>query len=275
MDNYENLWENIKSKLKITLDEDVYNETFGGITNVFKVVNNNIYLVAPNSYVKSKIDAFYLNRLNAMLTDLVPEKHLFKILTKEQAADELSKTAYNINSPEQGLENKYKTGLNNSYTFDNFVVGASNRLAYTSAIKVADQPGAIANPLYIFGDVGLGKTHLMQCVGNYILENDIHKRVLYAKTDQFIEDYARAAQKKTFEEFSKKYENVDILLVDDIQFLAGKTQSQLEFFKIFEKLKESNKQIVITSDRRRYQPSESGSPDSDPQEKITSRDLGS
>jgi chromosomal replication initiator protein len=249
MDNYENLWENIKSKLKITLDEDVYNETFGGITNVFKVINNNIYLVAPNSYVKSKIDAFYLNRLNAMLTDLVPEKHLFKILTKEQAAEELSKTAYNINSPEQGLENKYKTGLNNSYTFDNFVVGASNRLAYTSAIKVADQPGAIANPLYIFGDVGLGKTHLMQCVGNYILENDIHKRVLYAKTDQFIEDYARAAQKKTFEEFSKKYENVDILLVDDIQFLAGKTQSQLEFFKIFEKLKESNKQIVITSDR--------------------------
>lgn len=249
MDNYENLWENIKSKLQITLDEDVFNETFGAINGIFKVVNNNIYLVAPNSFVKSKIDTFYLNRLNAMLNDLVTEKHLFKIITKEQASEELSKTTYNINSPETGLENKYKTGLNNSYTFDNFVVGASNRLAYTSAIKVADQPGEIANPLYIFGDVGLGKTHLMQCVGNYILENDINKRVLYAKTDQFIEDYARASQRKSFDEFSKKYENVDILLVDDIQFLAGKTQSQLEFFKIFEKLKEANKQIVITSDR--------------------------
>lgn len=249
MDNYENLWENIKSKLKITLEEDVFNETFGSINGIFKVANNNIYLVAPNSFVKSKIDTFYLNRLNAMLNDLVTEKHLFKIITKEQASEELSKTTYNINSPESGLENKYKTGLNNSYTFDNFVVGASNRLAYTSAIKVADQPGEIANPLYIFGDVGLGKTHLMQCVGNYILENDINKRVLYAKTDQFIEDYARASQRKSFDEFSKKYENVDILLVDDIQFLAGKTQSQLEFFKVFEKLKEANKQIVITSDR--------------------------
>ena len=204
MDNYENLWENIKSKLKITLEEDVFNETFGSINGIFKVANNNIYLVAPNSFVKSKIDTFYLNRLNAMLNDLVTEKHLFKIITKEQASEELSKTTYNINSPESGLENKYKTGLNNSYTFDNFVVGASNRLAYTSAIKVADQPGEIANPLYIFGDVGLGKTHLMQCVGNYILENDINKRVLYAKTDQFIEDYARASQRKSFDEFSKK-----------------------------------------------------------------------
>jgi chromosomal replication initiator protein len=89
----------------------------------------------------------------------------------------------------------------------------------------------------------------MQCVGNFVLENDVNKKVLYAKTDQFIEDYAKAAQKKAFDEFSKKYENVDVLLVDDIQFLSGKNQSQLEFFKIFEKLKENNKQIVITSDR--------------------------
>ncbi|MCK7485589.1 MAG: DnaA/Hda family protein [Bacillus subtilis] len=141
------------------------------------------------------------------------------------------------------------SGLSGAYTFDNFVVGASNRLAYTSAIKVADQPGAFANPLYIFGDVGLGKTHLMQCIGNYILENDLNKKVLYVKTDQFIEDYGQAAQKKLFDDFSKKYENVDILLVDDIQFLSGKSQTQLEFFKIFERLKEANKQIVITSDR--------------------------
>lgn len=249
MNNYDNIWESIKSKLQITLEDDAFNENFGFINSVFKVVNNNIYLVVPNSYIKNKIETFYLNRLNVMLNELVTEKHLFKILTKEQASEELSKTAYNITSPETGLENKYKSGLNNSYTFDNFVVGASNRLAYTSAIKVADQPGEIANPLYIFGDVGLGKTHLMQCVGNYILENDINKKVLYVKTDQFIEDYAKATQKKSFDEFSKKYENVDILLVDDIQFLSGKNQSQLEFFKIFEKLKEENRQIVITSDR--------------------------
>ncbi len=249
MEEFQKLWEQIKAKLQIILDEDVYNETFAGITSVFKIVNNYVYLVAPNSFIKGKIESFYLNRLNGMLNELVQEKHMFKIITKEQAAEELAKAPYAVNSPEQGLADKYKTGLNNSYTFENFVVGASNRLAYTSAIKVADQPGVISNPLYIFGEVGLGKTHLMQCVGNYILENDVNKKVLYVKTDQFIEDYAKASVKKTFDEFSKKYENVDILLVDDIQFLSGKNQSQLEFFKIFEKLKENNKQIVITSDR--------------------------
>lgn len=250
VEQYQRLWNKIKYQLQLTLDEDVFFEHFNEITNVFKVVNNYVYLVAPNSFVKSKIESFYLNRLNAMLNEEVSEKHMFKVITKEQAAEELAKTSsYEINQPELGLESKYKTGLNNSYTFDNFVVGSSNRLAYTSAMKVADQPGVVANPLYIFGEVGLGKTHLMQCVGNFVLENNVHKKVLYAKTDQFIEDYAKAVQKKTFDDFSKKYENVDVLLVDDIQFLSGKTQSQLEFFKIFEKLKENNKQIVITSDR--------------------------
>jgi chromosomal replication initiator protein len=249
MEDFEKIWEKIKYKLQMTLEEDVFNETFAGITNVFKVVNNYVFLIAPNSFVKGKIDAFYLNRLNVMLNEYLEVKHLFKIISKEQAADELSKTTYAINTPELGLEDKYRTGLNNMYTFDNFVVGASNRLAYTSAMKVADQPGVFANPLYIFGEVGLGKTHLMQCIGNFILENNVSKKVLYVKTDQFIEDYGKACAKKTFDDFAKKYENVDILLADDIQFLAGKTQSQLEFFKLFERLKENNKQIVITSDR--------------------------
>jgi chromosomal replication initiator protein len=250
MESYQNLWNAIKQQLAEDLDEAAFKETFVDITNVFKVSNNNIYLIAPNPYVKGKIDNFWLNRLNAMLTERLHDKHVFKIITKDQAAEELAKSApYQVNTPDPSINENQTSGISNSYTFDNFVVGASNRLAYTSAIKVADQPGVFANPLYIFGDVGLGKTHLMQCIGNYILENDLNKKVLYVKTDQFIEDYGRAAQKKLFDDFSKKYENVDILLVDDIQFLSGKSQTQLEFFKIFERLKESNKQIVITSDR--------------------------
>ena len=250
MYDFEKIWSDIKSRLQLSLNSDVYNEQFSSITNIFKVVNNYIYLIAPNSFVKNKIESFYLNRLNVLLNEYVEEKHMFKIITKEKAAEELNKnTTYSINTPEKNLEEKYITGLNNSYTFENFVVGISNRLAYTSAMKVADQPGIFANPLYIFGNVGLGKTHLMQCVGNYILENDVNKKVLYVKTDQFIEDYGRAAQKKSYDMFTNKYKNIDVLLVDDIQFLSGKTQTQLEFFKIFERLKESNKQIVITSDR--------------------------
>jgi chromosomal replication initiator protein len=250
MYDFEDIWKKIKSNLQIDFENDIYNEHFSSINNIFKVQNNFVYLIAPNSYIKNKIDNFYINRLNYLLNNYVEEKFLFKIITKEQATLEIKKDQpYEINTPEENLESKYKTGLNNTYTFDNFVVGPSNRLAYTSAIKVADQPVTFANPLYIFGDVGLGKTHLMECIGNYVLENNINYKVLYVKTDQFIEDYANASLNKTFDEFSKKYENVDMLLVDDIQFLAGKTKTQLEFFKIFEKLKDSNKQIVITSDR--------------------------
>ena len=250
MYNFEDIWKKIKSTLQTEFDNDIYNEHFAEINNVFRVNNNLVYLIAPNSFIKNKIENFYINRLNYYLNNFVEEKYLFKIITKEQAAIEISKEQpYEINKPEENLENKYKTGLNNTYTFDNFVVGSSNRLAYTSAMKVADQPGIFANPLYIFGDVGLGKTHLMECIGNYALENNINLKVLYVKTDQFIEDYASAAQNKTFDNFSKKYEDIDILLVDDIQFLSGKNKTQLEFFKIFEKLKDNNKQIVITSDR--------------------------
>jgi chromosomal replication initiator protein len=250
MYDFEDIWKKIKSTLQVDFENDIYNEHFASINNVFKINNNFVYLIAPNSYIKSKIDNFYINRLNYLLNNYVEEKFLFKIITKDQAAIEIQKDQpYEINRPEENLENKYKTGLNNAYTFDNFVVGPSNRLAYTSAIKVADQPVTFANPLYIFGDVGLGKTHLMECIGNYTLENNIKQKVLYVKTDQFIEDYATAAQNKTFDAFSRKYENVDMLLVDDIQFLAGKTKTQLEFFKIFEKLKDNSRQIVITSDR--------------------------
>jgi len=250
MYDFEEIWKRIKSSLQIDFDSDIYNEHFASINNVFKVNNNFVYLIAPNSYIKNKIENFYINRLNYLLNNYVEEKYLFKIITKEQATIEVKKEQpYEINKPEENLENKYKTGLNNTYTFDNFVVGPSNRLAYTSAMKVADQPVTFANPLYIFGDVGLGKTHLMECIGNYALENNINQKVLYVKTDQFIEDYASAAQNKTFDDFSKKYEDIDMLLVDDIQFLSGKNKTQLEFFKIFEKLKDNNKQIVITSDR--------------------------
>jgi chromosomal replication initiator protein len=172
-------------------------------------------------------------------------------MTEAQASKELSdEKDFAVNTPDDTLVDRYIQGnINTSYTFDSFVVGNSNRLAYTSAIKVADQPGIVANPLYIFGDVGLGKTHLMQCVGNYILEGDMNKRVLYVKTDQFVEEYVRHASKKKFDEFNDKYRNVDVLLVDDIQFLSGKDQSQNEFFKLFELLHGQQKQIVITSDR--------------------------
>lgn len=251
MEKYTDIWVEIKASLEEDLDEVVFTEIFEPVNTVFKVVNNYIYLIAPNDFIKRRIEMLYLNKLNRYLEFKLEEPHKFRIMTEKQASKELAQEKeFSINQPDNSLENRYIQGnLNTSYTFDSFVVGNSNRLAYTSAIKVADQPGIVANPLYIFGDVGLGKTHLMQCVGNYILEGDMNKRVLYVKTDQFVEEYVRHASKKRFDEFNNKYRSVDVLLVDDIQFLSNKDQSQNEFFKLFELLHGQQKQIVITSDR--------------------------
>jgi chromosomal replication initiator protein len=251
MEEYTQIWDDIKQTLQDDLDEVVFQEIFDPVNTVFKVVNNYIYLVAPNDFIKRRIEMLYLNKLNRLLDGRLDEPHKFRILTEAQASKELAdEKEFAVNKPDEAPTDRYVRGnLNPSYTFDSFVVGNSNRLAYTSAIKVADQPGVVANPLYIFGDVGLGKTHLMQCVGNYILEGDMNARVLYVKTDQFVEEYVRHASKKRYDEFNDKYRNVDVLLVDDIQFLSGKDQSQSEFFKLFELLHSQQRQIVITSDR--------------------------
>jgi len=251
MEKYSKIWDEIKEELEKDLEEVVFADIFEPVNTVFKVINNYIYIVAPNDFIKKRIEMLYLNKLNRYLKTRFDEVYKFRVMTEEQASEELSDSReFSITKPNQSSDNRYLQGnLNASYTFDSFVVGNSNRLAYTSAIKVADQPGVVANPLYIFGDVGLGKTHLMQCVGNYILEGDMNKKVLYVKTDQFVEEYVRLASKKKFDEFNQKYRDVEVLLVDDIQFLAKKEKSQIEFFKLFETLHGTQKQIVITSDR--------------------------
>lgn len=252
MEKQVSIWQEIKHDLANQLETNTYQEIFESIDSIFQVKNNYIYLIVENEFIKRRIEMLYLKRINRMLEHYVDEKHEYKLITKDQAETELSKEkTYDPVAPNHE-DNAlfYKTNLNPSYTFNNFVVGNSNRLAYTSAIKVADQPGIVANPLFIFGDVGLGKTHLMQCVGNYILEGDINKRVLYVKADQFVEDYVRYASKKKYNEFTNLYRTVDVLLVDDIQFLAKKEKSQEEFFKLFEQLHNQQKQIVITSDRK-------------------------
>ena len=143
--------------------------------------------------------------------------------------------------------------LKAEYTFDNFETGESNRFAFLSAMKVAETHDKIYNPLYIFGDVGLGKTHLMMAIGHYILDNDPNTNVVYTTAQEFTEDYfihtSTKKGKENIEAFYQKYRRADVLLVDDIQFLEGKQATQEEFFKVFETLHGLNKQIVITSDR--------------------------
>lgn len=142
-----------------------------------------------------------------------------------------------------------KAGLNPRYTFENFVSGANNRLAYASAVAVADYPGNTYNPLYIWGSPGLGKTHLMQSIGHHVLQCDHTKKVLYVSSETFINEMITAISTKKTESFRQKYREIDVLLIDDIQFLGGKEGTQDEFFHTFNTLYQANKQIVISGDR--------------------------
>lgn len=242
---YEELWHKVLFELESTFNEETYTEVFANITGVYKFHNGYIYVVVPREFVKNRINKVYIHRIHEILAKYTDEVVKFKFITAEEIIEESS-----ISSPDRDLEHRYRTGnLNATYTFDNYVVGKSNMFAFRMAMKVADQPGAVANPLYIFGDVGLGKTHLMQAIGNYILDNDINQRVLYVKADSFIEDFANLLRRERMDDFNEKYRDIDVLLVDDIQILAGATKSQMEFFKLFDILYQNNKQIVITSDK--------------------------
>jgi len=149
---------------------------------------------------------------------------------------------------EKSLENSGEsTLLNQSYTFDSFVVGNSNKMAYTASKAVAEKPGVLYNPLFIYGGTGLGKTHLLQAIGNDAVEKD--KNVIYVTVEQFMNDFLFSMRNKNLEHFKSKYRQCDLLLIDDVQFLSGKETTQEEFFHTFNELHNAKKQIVLTSDK--------------------------
>lgn len=218
---------------------------------ILKVENSYIFVVVKDSLTKILIEKFYSHRLNDILTSIADIKMGFKFVTEDDANKEKTTIVEKFASPDFNVERSSRK-LRGEYTFENFVVGESNRLAFTMAMKVAENPYSVLNPLYLFGDVGLGKTHLMMAIGHYILDRNINANVVYTSAQQFSEDYFYYTNKdkKNIDVFYNKYRSADVLLVDDIQFLQDKTLTQNEFFKVFEYLHENNKQIVITSDRK-------------------------
>lgn len=245
MNNYDQLWQRILGDLESTFNEETYQDVFEPIKSTHKFLNGHIYVLVQSEFIKNRINRFYLTKINELATKYHGEPIRFKFVTEQELLPEET-----LVSPERNLNLKYRPGnLNATYTFDNFVVGKSNMFAFRMAMKVADQPGAVANPLYIFGDVGLGKTHLMQSIGNYILDQDVSKKILYVKADGFIEDFANLLKREKMDDFNHKYREIDVLLVDDIQIMGGATRTQMEFFKLFDYLYQQNKQIVITSDK--------------------------
>lgn len=245
------LWNTTKEKLKSVIESVQFLQTIEPITEVYKIENNNIYLVVPEALVRLRLQKFYLKTMNEVLNSVNGgEKMQFKFITVDEVKEEKAQEDQII-SPEVS-KSVIRRNLRAEYTFDNFVTGENNRYAFITALKAAESPYEVVNPLYIFGDVGLGKTHLMTAIGNYILDKNVNANVIYTTAQQFTEDYFRASTKKSpdkFESFYNYYRSADILLVDDIQFLSGKNGTQEEFFKLFEFLYEKNKQMVITSDR--------------------------
>lgn len=236
--NYQELWDRTRKDLIETYSESIYNELFKD-SYVYKIIGSEIVVIVKTPYVETKIKRTYLPVINEILESKTIENLKFRFQTKES----YERDSYEAQIPKQ----LYINNLDSNYTFDNFVVGNSNHLAYKMAMKVAETPGVL-NPLYIFGDVGLGKTHLTEAIGNYISEVYPDSKVLYIQAMEFVTDYTSALKNGNMDSFHNKYNDLDVLLVDDIQMIAKAPKSQQEFFNLFNELYIKRKQMVITSD---------------------------
>ncbi|HJC99482.1 MAG TPA: chromosomal replication initiator protein DnaA, partial [Candidatus Dwaynia gallinarum] len=194
----------------------------------------------------------YIDTLNNITYSLTNQNYKIKVMLKEDfKKDHTPSNTKNltVSSSNKEISNNFSTNLNNKYTFETFVVGNSNRFAHAASLAVAESPSKAYNPLFIYGGVGLGKTHLMHAIGHLINENNKNLKVVYITSEKFINELISAIKDDKNIEFRNKYRNVDVLLIDDVQFIAGKERTQEEFFHTFNALHESNKQIILSSDR--------------------------
>ena len=231
-------------------DLDEIKKRFAATKGIHKFENNYIYIITKDKLTKVLLEKFNSIRMNEILADISEQNIRFKFITEEDAKIEEESNKNLISAIDPQTIQRSNRKLRAEFTFDNFVIGESNRFAFVTAMKIAESPQSVLNPFYLFGDVGLGKTHLMMAIGHYILDKNINANVVYTSAQQFTEDFFLNTRKDSsnIEFFYNKYRQADILLVDDIQFLEGKPATQEEFFKIFDYLHENNKQIVITSD---------------------------
>ena len=240
--------------LQKLLNKDVY-ERWIMVAKPYKIENNTYILTVDNDFYQSWLNENYKDIITDALSLASGKNYVVRFDVSNELKDKIKESKTEKKSLIQKVStkkikaNKLHTGINDSLKFDNFIVGNSNNFAHAACMGVANAPGKAYNPLFIYGGVGLGKTHLMHGVGNYIKDNDVRAKVYYTSSEEFLNEYIKSIQTNTTSDFRKKYRSIDILLIDDIQFLAGRERIQEEFFHTFNTLHHYNKQIVLTSDR--------------------------
>ena len=251
--NLPEIWNKLVEKLSNSTSETNMNMYIRQITPV-KMENDVIYATVHSTSLRSSIQQNFYDIITAILSEITDNKNIqLKIDVENQGNLEIPKPDYSVvplfREDEKIKEEPYESNLNEKQRFDTFVVGNSNRFAAAAAQAVAVNPGNTYNPLFIYGNSGLGKTHLMHAIGNAVLSANPSAKVKYITSETFTNEMINAIKNNTFNDFREKYRTIDCLIIDDIQFLEKKERTQEEFFHTFNALKESNKQIVVSSDR--------------------------
>lgn len=239
------IWEKTLNVIKVELTEVSFNTWLKAIQPI-SIKENFITFSVPDDFTKGILEARYSNLIKNALKQVTSDYYEIRfIIPTEANYDSIMTERSEINQFEESVN----SSLNPKYTFETFVIGNSNRLAHAASVAVAESPARAYNPLFIYGGVGLGKTHLMHAIGHYILKQNIRTKVVYISSETFTNELINSIRDDRNNEFRNKYRNVDVLLIDDIQFIAGKESTQEEFFHTFNSLYEANKQIIISSDR--------------------------
>lgn len=255
--NNQQLWQAILGSLEISLSKANFNTWFKN-TSIAERGTDYIIVSVPTAFNRDWIASKYHQEMLKSLKSLAPEvKEIkYQLGSAQNQPSNLSKTT---TKPNQETSNTPKdqsiqlptgaSGLNPKYTFETFIIGKNNELGHAAALAVAKNPGSQYNPLFLYGGVGLGKTHLMHAAGHKMVQSNPKTKILYITAEKFANDYVNAIAQKRMEDFKKEYRGVDVLLIDDIQFMAGKEGFQEEFFHTFNELRDKGKQIIISSDR--------------------------
>ncbi|HUW66112.1 MAG TPA: chromosomal replication initiator protein DnaA [Spirochaetia bacterium] len=239
------IWNGVTNTLKKKLDKHSY-ETWVKYVKLVDFIDNTLFIEVPNDFSRAWLSNNYSTLINETLNTLTRRDISVKFVMAGEVPKALARKR---SAARNTIENAF-IPLNSKYTFDSFVVGNGNRFAHAASLAVAESPAKAYNPLFIYGGVGLGKTHLMHAIGHCVVNREgQHTRVAYVTSETFTNEIIYSIREDTTVEFRNKYRSMDILLVDDIQFVAGKERTQEEFFHTFNTLYEANKQIVISSDR--------------------------